>query len=154
MSQHLCSLLAAVVARPTARLSELDLLIPEERQTVLHTFNDTAGPTPKLCVQQLFEQQAAAQPHATCLIDSAAGDSLTYAEVNSAANRLARHLVSAGVATDVPVAVLMDKCLEAYIALIAILKAGGEGPARINMLGCLQFLYCCWECILRSKPAV
>ena len=121
---------------------------------MLHTFNDTAGPTPKLCVQQLFEQQAAAQPHATCLIDSAAGDSLTYAEVNSAANRLARHLVSAGVATDVPVAVLMDKCLEAYIALIAILKAGGEGPARINMLGCLQFLYCCWECILRSKPAV
>lgn len=153
MSQHLCSLLAAVAARPTARVSELDLLTPEDRQTVLHAFNDTGSPIPKLCVQQLFEQQAAAQPHVTCLIDSAAGDSLTYAQVNSAANRLARHLVGAGVATDVPVAVLMDKCPEAYIALIAILKAGGEGPARIKMLGYAHFLYCCWGCILRFKPA-
>jgi non-ribosomal peptide synthetase component F len=126
MSQRLCSLLAAVAARPAARLSELDLLSSDERQTVLHTFNDTAGPMPTLCVQQLLEQQAAANPQVTCLIDSTTGSSLTYAEVNQAANRLARHLVDAGIAADIPVAVMMDKCFEAYIALIAILKAGGE----------------------------
>jgi non-ribosomal peptide synthetase component F len=120
-----------VSARPAARLSELDLLSPEERQTVLLTFNDTAGPMHALCVQQYFERQAAAQPQATCLIDSTTGSSLTYGEVNAAANRLARHLVSAGVAEEVPVAVMMDKCFEAYIALIAVLKAGGEPSLQL-----------------------
>ena len=131
MAQHLSNLLAAVTAQPEAHLSSLGFLSAEEQQLVLHTFNDTAGPMPMMCVHEYFERQAAATPHVACLIDSVTGSSLTYAEVNSAANRLAWHLVSAGVAADVPVAVFMDKCFEAYIALIAILKAGGGHPALV-----------------------
>ena len=126
MAQHLSNLLAAVTAQPEAPLSSLGFMSAEEQQLVLHTFNDTAGQEPSMCVHTFFERQVAATPQVSCLIDSATGSSLTYAEVNSAANRLARHLSSVGIATDTPVAVLMDKCFEAYIALIAILKAGGE----------------------------
>ena len=129
MALHLSNLLAAVASQPKVQLSSVSLMALEEQQLVLHTFNQTAGPAPTTCVHQYFERQAAATPHVACLIDSVTGSSLTYAEVNSAANRLARHLVSAGVAADVPVAVFMDKCFEAYIALIAMLKAGGEHPA-------------------------
>ena len=129
MAQHLSNLLAAVTARPEAPLSSLGYMSAEEQQLVLHTFNDTAGQVPSTCVHTFFERQVAATPHVSCLIDSATGSSLTYAEVNSAANRLAQHLSSVGIAADVPVAVLMDKCFEAYIALIAILKAGGEDRA-------------------------
>ena len=126
MALHLTNLLTAVASQPEAQLSSVSLMAAEEQQLVLQTFNHTAGPAPTMCVHQYFERQAAAAPQVVCLIDSVTGSSLTYAEVNSAANRLARRLASTGVAADVPVAVLMDKCLEAYIALIAILKAGGE----------------------------
>jgi non-ribosomal peptide synthetase component F len=126
MAQHLSNLLTAVTAQSEAPLSSLGFMSAEEQQLVLHTFNDTAGQAPAMCVHTFFERQAAATPQVSCLIDSATGSSLTYAEVNSAANRLARHLSSVGIATDTPVAILMDKCFEAYIALIAVLKAGGE----------------------------
>ena len=125
MTRHLGNLLAAAAARPSAPLSELSLMDADEQRTVLHTFNDTAGPEPALCVHQFFEQQAAATPVAKCLIHCARGSSLTYSEVNVAANRLAHHLISAGVGAEMPVAVMMDKCFELYIAIIAILKAGG-----------------------------
>ena len=126
MALHLTNLLTAVASQPEAQLSSVSLMAAEEQQLVLHKFNHTAGPAPTLCVHQYFERQAAVAPQVVCLVDSSTGSSLTYAEVNSAANRLARHLASIGVTADVPVAVFMDKCLEAYIALIAILKAGGE----------------------------
>ena len=126
MAQHLTNLLTAVASQPEAQLSSVSLMAAEEQQLVLHKFNRTAAPAPTLCVHQYFERQAAAAPQVVCLVDSGTGSSLTYAEVNSAANRLARHLASIGVTADVPVGVFMDKCLEAYIALIAILKAGGE----------------------------
>ena len=125
MALHLTNLLAAVAAQPASQLSRISLMTPEEEQLVLHTFNDTAGPPPTLCVHQFFEQQAAATPSATCLVDGRSGASLTYHEVDTRSNQMASHLAAAGVAADKPVAVLMDKCFEVYIALIAILKAGG-----------------------------
>ena len=126
LAQHMEVLAGAAAAQPDASIGSLPLMSAEERQLVLHTFNDTAGPLPALCVHQFFEQQAARTPVAKCLMAGAGGISLTYAEVNSAANRLAHHLIVAGVSADTPVAAMMDKCFEAYIALIAILKAGGE----------------------------
>src|SRR5262249_5626804 len=53
------------------------------------------------------------------------GESLTYAELNSRANRLARRLRAAGVGPDVPVAVAMERSTELVISLLAVLKAGG-----------------------------
>jgi non-ribosomal peptide synthetase component F len=126
LAEHLKVLAGAAAAQPDASISSLPLMSAEEQQLVLHTFNDTAAPLPTLCVHQFFEQQAARTPVAKCLMAGAGGISLTYAEVNSRANQLAHHLIVAGVSADTPVAVLMDKCFEAYIALIAILKAGGE----------------------------
>jgi non-ribosomal peptide synthetase component F len=75
------------------------------------------------CVHQLFEQQAAAQPEAICLID---GDRrLSYGTVNSLANQLARHLADAGVTADVAVGVSLAKSVRLYVSLLAVLKAGG-----------------------------
>ena len=142
MALHLANLLASVASQPEAQLSDVSLMAAEEQQLVLHTFNYTAGPPPALCVHQYFERQAAAAPQVVCLVDSVTGSSLTYAEVNSAANRLARHLASTGVAADVPVGVFMDKCFEAYIALVAILKAGGEHSALAAAVDCTHGVGC------------
>ena len=125
MAKHLAVLAAAAIERPDDTVDSLPLMGPQEQQLVQHTFNDTAGPPLTLCVHQYFERQAAATPAAECLIDAASGVSLAYNEVNSRANQMAHHLIATGVAADVPVAVMMDKCFEVYIAFIAVLKAGG-----------------------------
>jgi non-ribosomal peptide synthetase component F len=124
MAQHLSHLLAAAVHGPETALSLLDILSPEERQLTLHTFNDTASPYPSdLTVHQLFERAAEQSPSAVCL--AAGSERITYAAVNAAANQLAHWLVSRGVAAGCAVGVSLPKCPQLYIALLAVLKAGG-----------------------------
>ncbi|RMV84984.1 Non-ribosomal peptide synthetase, partial [Pseudomonas amygdali pv. sesami] len=53
------------------------------------------------------------------------GQSLSYSQLNSQANRLAQHLLTLGVGPDVRVAVCIERSLELPVALLAVLKAGG-----------------------------
>ncbi|MFI6888322.1 amino acid adenylation domain-containing protein [Streptosporangium canum] len=62
-------------------------------------------------------------PEAIAAVD--ASGSLTYGEVDRLANRLARHLVAAGVGPDVPVGVLVDRHAGLVPALLGVLRAGG-----------------------------
>ena len=124
MAQHLSHLLAAAVHGPETALSLLDILGTEERQLTLHTFNDTASAYPSdLTVHQLFEQAAEQSPSAVCL--AGGSERITYAAVNAAANQLAHWLVGRGVAAGCAVGVSLPKCPQLYIALLAVLKAGG-----------------------------
>jgi non-ribosomal peptide synthetase component F len=124
MAQHFANLLAAVVSQPDVMLSELDIMGQQERQLTLQVFNKTAAAYPaKLTLPQLFEQVAARASMAACLV---AGDTqLSYAAVNTAANQLAHWLVSRGVTAGCAVGVSLPKCPQLYIALLAVMKAGG-----------------------------
>ena len=125
MTQHFAHLLSAAVAQPHTAAHTLPLMDPVEQQLVMRGFNRTETPLPALCMHQFFERQAAAAPGAKCIIDGGSGDSLTYKQVNTRANQLAHQLNAAGVGVNVAVAVLSNKRPELYIALLAVLKAGG-----------------------------
>jgi pristinamycin I synthase-3/4 len=56
---------------------------------------------------------------------SCADGKLSYRELDERANRLAHHLRSLGVAREVVVAIHLDRGLDHYVALLAVLKAGG-----------------------------
>ncbi|HEV2757814.1 MAG TPA: amino acid adenylation domain-containing protein, partial [Actinomycetota bacterium] len=124
MVNHLTNLLAAVAADPSRRLSELDLLSEPERRHLVAELNDTAADYPAgRCVHELFEAQVRESPDAVAI---SFGDvQLTYAEVNSAANRLARHLVDKRVGAEVPVGVYLGRGTDLVVALLAVWKAGG-----------------------------
>ncbi len=53
------------------------------------------------------------------------GESLTYAELDARANRLAHHLQAAGVGADATVGVCMARSVDLAVALLGVLKAGG-----------------------------
>ncbi|HYH79975.1 MAG TPA: condensation domain-containing protein, partial [Longimicrobium sp.] len=121
---HLVRLLEAAVAEPDARLSELEVLDDAERRRVLEEWNATEREYPRgVCIHHLFEAQAARTSSALAV--ESTGESLTYAELNARANRLARRLRREGVGPESVVAVCLDRTPDLVAAVLAVLKAGG-----------------------------
>ncbi|MCB1347720.1 MAG: AMP-binding protein, partial [Maritimibacter sp.] len=123
-------LMAARLGHLLAHLGESDdpaalPLLPEaERKTLLADWNATeVAYDDGECVHQAFEHQVARTPAAEALAFE--GESLTYAELNAAANRLAHQLIGLGVKPGVIVGLHLPRSAELVIAALAILKAGG-----------------------------
>jgi acyl-coenzyme A synthetase/AMP-(fatty) acid ligase/lauroyl/myristoyl acyltransferase/acyl carrier protein len=70
-----------------------------------------------------FERQAAC--HAERLAVQAVEGPLTYAALNAAANSLAHQLLVIGVDANAPVAIILERSLDAVVSMLAVLKTGG-----------------------------
>ncbi|MEW1616633.1 MULTISPECIES: amino acid adenylation domain-containing protein, partial [unclassified Streptomyces] len=117
------TVLNRLVTDPDRTLAEVDLLTAEEREHLLTELNDTSAPVPDITLPDLFEQQVASAPDATALIS---GDlTLSYAELNRRANRLAHRLIGHGVRPESRVAVALPRSVEQLVAILAVTKAGG-----------------------------
>ncbi|MGW2997898.1 condensation domain-containing protein, partial [Streptomyces sp. NPDC001193] len=116
------TLLAAAAARPGDPIGELPLLRPEDEHTLLTEWNRTAAEVPAELTPALVEARAAAHPHAPAVV----GDTgtLTYGELNEAANRLARLLIERGAGPERTVALMLPRSAETVTAALAVLKSG------------------------------
>jgi len=123
MFGHFANLLSAMTRHPERRLSELEMLGPEEVQQILCEWNATAAPGSAECLRELIEAQVERSPEAPAVIFGQ--ESLTYRELNARANRLACHLARLGVGPDVRVGLCLERSTELVVALVATLKAGG-----------------------------
>jgi natural product biosynthesis luciferase-like monooxygenase protein len=85
--------------------------------------NDTTRSYDRICIHHAFEAQAARTPDAVALSHEA--QTLTYAELNARANRVAHVLISMGVGPDTPVALCVRRGPGLLIGALGILKAGG-----------------------------
>ncbi len=121
LSRQFKTLFAAALARPSAPVEELPLLDPAARHQLLQGWNDSALAVPVAAIHRLVEQRAVATPYRQAVIFQ--DESLTYAELDARAARLARHLVGLDVAGR-PVAVALERSLELVVSLLAVLKAG------------------------------
>ena len=122
--RHWLQALAALTATPTAPLDSICLVDENERQRVLHAFNDTTAPQrDTLLMHEPFEARADSHPHA-CAVEQD-NCRLSYIELDMAANQLAHALRAAGCGPSVPVLVMMDRSVQTLVAVIAVLKAGG-----------------------------
>ena len=74
-------------------------------------------------IHALFEAQVAENAQSVAVICEA--ESLTYAELNARANRLARHLRERGVGPDRLVGICLERGVSMVVGLLAVLKAGG-----------------------------
>ncbi|HEV7786307.1 MAG TPA: condensation domain-containing protein, partial [Thermoanaerobaculia bacterium] len=121
--ERFATLLAGAVAAPEARLSDLPLL-PAAEQRQLLDWSRYPVPHPKgLRVHDLVSAQAARTPDAPALVFGE--DLLSYAELERRAGALARRLRGLGVGPDVPVGILCERSVEQWVAVLAVLKAGG-----------------------------
>jgi len=120
---HFQTLLANIVAHPQHAISDLAIVNDTERRQLLVEWNDT-GREFALGhgVADLFEQQAARTPEKVAVIYKE--KTLSYAELNERANRLAHYLLQHGVGPESLVGILLQRSPEMLISLLGTLKAG------------------------------
>jgi len=130
IDEHTLDLYAARLTHLLAHLDETDdpaalpLLPDAERQTLLVDWNATdVAYDDTECVHQAFEHQVHRTPAAEALAFE--GESLSYAALNAAANRLAHRLTGVGVKPGVIVGLHLPRSADLVIAALAIMKAGG-----------------------------
>ena len=112
-------------ADPTRRLLSIDLL-DEGEQAGLDGWGNRAvltQPAPAaVSIPVVFAAQVARTPEAVAI--SCGGRSMTYREVEEAANRLAHLLAGQGVGPGECVGLLLERSAEAIVAMVAVLKTG------------------------------
>jgi len=124
MQRALEQLAEALESAPQMPVRQLDVLPPAERALLLHTWNQTQAPYPQeRCIHQLFEAQAEKTPAADAVVQE--DIQLSYAQLNTQANRLAHRLIDRGVRPDDRVAICTGRHPHLVVGLLAILKAGG-----------------------------
>jgi amino acid adenylation domain-containing protein len=123
MVGHFQTLLESVVANPQTPIANLSLLTPQETQQLLVEWNQTQTDYPQdKCIHQLIEQQVEATPDAVAVVFE--GQQLTYRDLNSQANQLARYLQSLGVSSNALVGISVERSLEMAVGFLGIFKAG------------------------------
>ncbi|WP_283470877.1 amino acid adenylation domain-containing protein, partial [Streptomyces sp. PH10-H1] len=130
VDRHHRDLLALVdslaAADPEQLAGRVDVVEPVEQQRILAEWSaggrEGLPDIPVVTLPELFERQAARCPDSVAVV--AEDCSLTYAELNVRANRLAHLLLARGVRPEQFVALALPRSAEMVVALLAVLKAG------------------------------
>ncbi len=120
---HWIALLEQVAADPARAIADLRIVAGDERDALLATARATKSfDTTGRAIHHRFEAHVDARPDATAAV---CGDaSLTYAELEAAANRLAHRLRSLGVERGARVGLATDRSLDTVVGILGILKSG------------------------------
>ena len=104
-------------------LGDESVISDAQRKTVLVDWNQTHKPFDNtVCLHQLFERQAQLRPQSEAL--AFRDQSMSYAELNNKANRLALTLQALGAKPDQLIGLFIERSIEMVVGLLAILKSG------------------------------
>ena len=121
--------LESVAAAEGIPVGDIEILDTVERDLVLPALAEPAAPDATLA--ELFERAARRSRHATAV--ACEGVSLTYEELDTRANRLARLLIVRGAGPETLVAVAAARSVDLVVALLAVVKSGaGYVPVDVT----------------------
>ncbi|QFY82157.1 amino acid adenylation domain-containing protein [Bacillus subtilis] len=124
IKDYLQHMISDVISDPSLPVSKMTLLDEDKTRKIVSQNNRTVSVSPEApTLHGLFERQAAVTPERPAIRFS--GGSLTYAELDLYASRLAAHLAARGVTNESIVGVLSERSPDMLIAVLAVLKAGG-----------------------------
>ncbi|MFH8621749.1 amino acid adenylation domain-containing protein [Streptomyces vietnamensis] len=122
MTTVLGEVLVQILDEPGLRLSGLEVLSEAERELLTGPWAGPAADAVETTLVERFEEQAAKFPDRPALVGE--GVEVTYAELNAAANRWARHLRSRGLGRGDMAGVLLERGVEFAAAVIGVVKTG------------------------------
>lgn len=105
-------------------VTNFELLSSSEKEYLLKEFNDTCFDYLEFkTIDKLFEEQVSLCPHAIAIkFDN---QEITYEELNERANILAKTIRNNGIKSGDIVGIIINRCPELIIGILAIIKAGG-----------------------------
>ncbi|NOQ25537.1 MAG: amino acid adenylation domain-containing protein, partial [Bacteroidales bacterium] len=117
-------IVSQLARKPEIKITEIDIITEAERKQLLFEFNDTQREYPReKTIYQLFEEQVERTPENTVLVFE--GKEMTYRDLNSKSNQLARLLRKKGVGSEMIIGLMLESSFELIIGIMGILKAGG-----------------------------
>ncbi|AGL19084.1 non-ribosomal peptide synthetase [Actinoplanes sp. N902-109] len=119
--QHLRVL--AGMTREPHRPHHRAVLLGQAEQQLIAAWNDTCQPVPSTLIHELIAAKAVETPDAVAVAD--ARRSVSCAELDAEAHRLALHLRALGVGPETFVGVAVPRSVDMVVACLAVLKAGG-----------------------------
>ncbi|WP_175397089.1 amino acid adenylation domain-containing protein [Paenibacillus xylanilyticus] len=121
---RLIQVLEEAVQQTDERISRFNVITPTERTYLEQecTFTANEASESRLTIAERFEIQAAVNPDAPAV--SLGETVISYKELNARANRLARLLISEGVAPEQMVALALPRSIDMVVGILAVLKAG------------------------------
>ncbi len=140
LAERLLHLLAQIAEAPQTRLSHLDVLLPGERETLLHAWADgrPVSRTGSSSIIEIFADQAARTPRATA---SVTDRTWSFAELDGWTARLAGGLAARGIRPGDLVALALPREL-IVPGLLGVLRAGAaylpldvdQAPERVEFV--------------------
>jgi len=134
LAGHFIAVLKNIIEGPDKNVSQIDWLSSQEKQQLLLEFNPAPSPYPfDKPLTRIFSAQVENTPHHVVLTAQGeenmgtvkSGGAITYKELNKRAERLAGLLRTKDIIPDTPVAVMVERSFEMFIAILGIFKAGG-----------------------------
>ncbi len=123
LGDAMVALLDEFPGQPDSRLSSFSTVGPEER---LRLQDLGAGPDAEAddrCVHEVIADVTRRRPGATAVVFE--GRSITYGELEQAADGVAARLRAAGAAPNRPIGLYLPRSIEMIVAMLGILRAGG-----------------------------
>jgi amino acid adenylation domain-containing protein len=120
--ERFLELLESAVRHPDAPINMLPFLTISERGLVSKDWTGAGINFDHRTFPEIFAAQAARAPHAIAL--ALADQELSYAELNSRADRLARRLIDAGVGAETLVGLCIERSMDMIVGVLGIWKAG------------------------------
>ncbi|WP_030312979.1 non-ribosomal peptide synthetase [Streptomyces flavochromogenes] len=122
IGDRLARLTALLVAAPDRPLSEAGIVTDEEHHLVLEGFNGPPREVEEETLPALFARWVAERPDAVAVVERSR--SVTYAQLDARANRLARLLAARGVGAESVVGVAVPRSVDMIATVVAALKLG------------------------------
>ncbi len=133
IASHLLQILEGICKNSAQLISEIELMTEQEVNRILYEFNQTnIAYNSRESIIELFELQAAKHPEKVAIICQ--DNTITYNELNSKANEVAQQLIRCNTKANDFIAVIMERRIETFIAILAVLKSGAAYvPIDITM---------------------
>ncbi len=120
--QRILQLLQAASAGEDMLIGQMELLLPEEKEQVIHKWNHTEKSEKLVRLRDMFEKQVVHTPERIALMCD--DIQVNYRKLNEESNRLAHLLIEKGLGPEQFVALSLPRSPEMVASMLAVLKTG------------------------------
>ena len=121
-SNYLIKIIDEVLLNDSITLTEISVLLPQERNLLLNIFNNTSVDVPENTVLELFKERVQESPNTVALLMG--DEELSYKDLDNRSDKWASYLISQGVSKGDVVGLYMERSTDIVTGILSTMKIG------------------------------